>query len=143
MTDKTYTYKYPHPAVTVDIIVSRPYKAGLQVLLIKRGKEPFKDCWALPGGHAEPNETLDAAAGRELLEETGIQPLYLTQEKTYGDPGRDPRGWYITVVYHARFCDAEPVAGDDAKEAQWFSTDNLPENLAFDHQMILEELLLK
>ena len=156
-----FEYKYPHPAVTVDIIILRnvfcPITAGRigklnifgslykqqEVLLIKRGSEPFKDCWALPGGHAEPNETLEAAAARELYEETNVANVKLVQKGTYSDPGRDPRGWYITVVYSALVpAGTTATAGDDAKETRWFPVRQLPENLAFDHGKILKDVIL-
>jgi 8-oxo-dGTP diphosphatase len=134
---RKFTYDYPRPALTVDVaLVSR--EARPRVLLIQRAGEPFKDCWALPGGFAEPNERLIDAASRELKEETGVDFTDLEQLYTAGDPGRDPRGWTVSVAFLAR---TEPdrlnaLAGDDAKAVKWFPLDRLPK-LAFDHAMIL------
>src|SRR5262245_13948409 len=86
---KKYTYDYPRPAVTVDIaIVTRESRP--RILLIRRKHPPFEGMWALPGGFVEMEESLDAAARRELFEETGIKGIELEQVRTFGDPGRDP-----------------------------------------------------
>lgn len=130
--------EYNYPALTADIILFSTNEEIPQVLLIKRGKEPFKDKWALPGGFMEENEELEDAAKRELEEETNIKNLSLNQLGAFGKVGRDPRGRTVSIVYWA-FVDASkisPKAGDDAKEACWFSIDNLPE-LAFDHAEII------
>ncbi len=132
-----FCYAYPRPAVTVDVVlVSREDKP--RVLLIKRAKPPFEDCWALPGGFVDAGETLEQAARRELLEETGVVCDELEQLYTAGDPGRDPRGWTISVVYLGRVNDKAMTAeaADDAKEVKWHSLSRLPK-LAFDHAMIL------
>src|SRR5437016_2433978 len=95
-----YTYDYPRPAVTVDtVIVTQGPKP--RVLLIRRKHAPFEGMWAIPGGYVEPDETLEVAARRELQEETGIDAKQLEQLHTFGDPGRDPRGRTISVVYLA------------------------------------------
>jgi 8-oxo-dGTP diphosphatase len=112
-----------------------------KVLLIKRKNPPFRGHWALPGGFVEPDEPLEAAARRELLEETGVIPRSLEQLYTFGDPGRDPRGWTISVSYLATLDEVEgnalrPRAGSDAAEAGWFDLSALPP-LAFDHADIL------
>lgn len=135
-----YQYDYPKANNTVDIIVVRGTSSGgNEVLLIKRRDEPFKDYWALPGGYVEPNESLEAAAARELKEETNLSGSKLLQFKAFGDPNRDPRGWTITVVFVTRVAkDAEATAGDDAKELRWFDIDQLP-SMAFDHGKILNE----
>ncbi len=132
-----FTYEYPRPAVTVDIvIVTRDPKP--RVLLIRRGQEPFKGSWAIPGGFVEMDEPLDTAAKRELFEETGVRAGDLVQLHTFGDPKRDPRGRNISVAYLALVDadDLQPRAGDDAAEVDWFSL-HRPPQLAFDHREIL------
>jgi 8-oxo-dGTP diphosphatase len=132
-----YVYEYPRPAVTVDIVIVTR-EAYPKVLLIRRKNEPFAGCWALPGGFVEMDETLEAAARRELLEETGVRAAKLVQLHTFGDPKRDPRGRTISVVYLA-VVDADklkPRADDDAAEVGWFSMTR-PPRLAFDHREIL------
>ncbi len=131
-----YSYNYPRPAVTVDAIIISNQNS---VLLIERGREPFKAKWALPGGFVDMDESLEIACMRELEEETGLRVGDLKQFKAYGAVDRDPRGRTISVVFYA-FVTEELVAcaGDDAAKAQWFPLDQLPE-LAFDHQQILDE----
>jgi 8-oxo-dGTP diphosphatase len=135
-----HTYDYPRPALTVDVaIVTR--EAHPKVLLIRRKKDPFALSWALPGGFVDENERLSDAARRELVEETGVTVADLEQLYTAGDPGRDPRGWTVTVAYLAQVDPnaLAPVAADDAEEVGWFPVDDLPP-LAFDHAMILERV---
>lgn len=134
-----FTYDYPRPAVTVDCVVFGLDDGDLKVLLIQRADKPFAGRWALPGGFVNMDETLDAAARRELKEETGLSCDYLEQLFTFGEPGRDPRGRTITVAYYALIRRAEHriQGGSDAKEAAWFSLHELP-SLAFDHDKILE-----
>ena len=131
-----YTYKYPRPSVTVDAILISKQNS---VLLIERSGEPFKGKWALPGGFIELDESLETACHRELEEETGLKVDKLTQFKAYGAVDRDPRGRTISVIFYS-FQDEEaiPMAGDDAANAQWFPLSQLPE-LAFDHQLIIDE----
>ena len=132
-----YVYEYPRPAVTVDVvIITRERKP--RVLLIRRGRDPFKGHWAIPGGFVDIDEPLDHAARRELLEETGVAAKRLIQLHTFGDPKRDPRGRTISVTYLATVNadDIEPRAGDDAAEVGWFSLAR-PPKLAFDHKNIL------
>src|SRR5437868_12520283 len=114
---KKYCYAYPRPALTVDIVVLTD-EAKPRVLLIRRKAEPFAGRWALPGGYVDENEPLDAAARRELREETGIEAATLEQVMACGDPGRDPRGWTVTVVHQTVVkADAvQPKAADDAAE---------------------------
>ena len=133
-----YTYPYPRPAVTVDAILISNRQS---VLLIERGREPFKGKWALPGGFVELDEELEAACQRELEEETGIRVGELKQFRAYGAVNRDPRHRTISVLFYA-FTEGElpACAGDDAAKVQWFPLDKLPE-LAFDHQQILEEFI--
>ena len=131
-----YTYKYPRPSVTVDAILISKQNS---VLLIQRSDEPFKGKWALPGGFIELDESLETACHRELEEETGLKVDKLTQFKAYGTVDRDPRGRTISVIFYS-FQDEEaiPMAGDDAANAKWFPLSQLPE-LAFDHQLIIDE----
>lgn len=134
----SYTYRYPRPAVTVDIIIFRLAGQRAEVLLIKRGNDPYKGKWALPGGFVDEDEPLPAAAARELEEETALKDILLTQMHTFGDPGRDPRGHTVSVVYAGYLPKgAVAKAGDDAAETAWFSMEELP-GMAFDHQQIVE-----
>ena len=84
-----YTYEYPRPALTVDCVVFGFDEGELKVLLIERGQEPFKGQWALPGGFVRVDETLDAAARRELQEEAGLTNVFLEQLYTFGELARD------------------------------------------------------
>lgn len=134
-----YTYKYPRAAITTDAIVFVREKETIFVLLIQRGHEPFINQWALPGGFINMDETLEVACMRELQEETGLKVDHMTQFKTYDAINRDPRHRTISVVHYAELKQKQKVKGsDDAAQAKWFSLDNLPE-LAFDHQLILED----
>lgn len=139
---EVYKYKYPHPAVAVDCVVFGIGHNWLEVLLIKRMAEPFKDYWALPGGFVKIDEDLDDAARRELKEETNIEPALLEQLYTFGRPERDPRERVITVVYYTVVLSTEhqPRQGSDAKLAMWHSINNLP-SLAFDHSLIINHAL--
>lgn len=133
-----YTYDYPHPAVTVDVVLFTIRDDDLKALLIQRAQEPFEGSWALPGGFVGIGESLRRAAWRELREETGVHAGYIEQLHTFGRPGRDPRERVITVAYLALLPSdrLEPVAASDAKDAKLFSLKNLPD-LAFDHANIL------
>jgi 8-oxo-dGTP diphosphatase len=134
---KRYTYDYPMPAVTVDIVIVTRERTP-RVLLIRRRGEPFRGMWAIPGGFIDMGETLEASARRELREETGVEVADLEQLHTFGDPDRDPRGRTIAVAYLARVKagDVKPAAADDAAEVGWHRLDRLPP-LAFDHDQIL------
>jgi 8-oxo-dGTP diphosphatase len=137
----SHTHERPYPAVTVDIVTLVRIDKRWQVLLIRRGKPPFQGQWAIPGGFVEPYEPLAAAARRELREETGAEPVRLEQLHTFGDPGRDPRGWTISVAYLAvldagQAAMSQVRAGSDAAATGWFDLDDLPP-LAFDHADIL------
>lgn len=133
-------YKYVSKIfVTVDVLVIN--KKTEEILLIKRLNEPFKDCWALPGGFVDENEDLEQAARRELFEETNIETDEMTQIGTFGKPYRDPRGHMISVAYQTNLIESQKVkAKDDAKEVKWFSIKDLPE-LAFDHLEIINSIL--
>jgi len=134
----SYTYDYPHPAVTTDIVIFTVDEAMLKTLLIQRGSTPFEGSWALPGGFVRIDEDVDACAKRELAEETGIRDIYLEQLYTFGAVGRDPRERVISVAYFALVpCRGLSLkAGTDATHAAWHSVNALPE-LAFDHQDII------
>ena len=133
-----YSYDYPHPAVTTDIVVFTIRHHELKVLLIKRAEDPYLGAWALPGGFVEIDESLDAAARRELQEETGVEGVYLEQLYTFGAPDRDPRERVITVAYYALIpSDRLQIrAASDAEAVGWFGLRELPA-LAFDHAHIL------
>lgn len=134
---KPYCYEYPRPALTVDIALFHRSGSGDEVLLIKRAREPFKGLWALPGGFVDENESLEHAAARELLEETGLRRVHLDQIGAFGDPGRDPRGHTVSVVFAAVVDERiDAHAADDASDAAWHSARRPPE-LAFDHRKIL------
>ena len=137
MNKKKFCYEYPRPSVTVDIVlVTREDKP--RVLLIQRKHDPFAGAWAMPGGFVDMDETLEASARRELKEETGLEVGKLEQLHTFGDPGRDPRGRTISVVFLGQVNEArlKPVAADDAASVGWHRLDRLPP-LAFDHDKIL------
>src|SRR6185503_4235624 len=106
--------------------------------LIQRKADPFAGKWALPGGFVDENERLVDAARRELKEETGLDQADVEPLHTFGDPGRDPRGWTVSVAYLARVWAEQlaPAAGDDAAAVDWFPLD-APPPLAFDHADIL------
>lgn len=130
---------YPRPSVAADVVIftiadapennyrKLPEKE-LRVLLIRRGIHPYLDHWALPGGFVRPTETVDEAAHRELLEETGVTGGYLEQLYTFSDPNRDPRTWVMSCAHMALMDSRElqVTAGDDASEAQWFRLDYVP-----------------
>jgi 8-oxo-dGTP diphosphatase len=139
---------YPPVAVTVDIVLLTIRQDALAVLLIRRGGEPFKGSYALPGGFIQPHEDLDTAAARELAEETGARGVHLEQLASYGTPDRDPRMRVVSVAYLALTPDPPVVtAGSDAAAAEWapvatFLDASLPGRhslLAFDHQQILRD----
>lgn len=138
----SYSYEYPRPAVTTDVILitrSVPRK----ILLIQRGREPYVGRWALPGGFVEMNEDLLPAALRELNEETGVRGVELEQFRTYGAVDRDPRHRTISVVYMGFVGgELECEGRDDAADACWFDIDQLPE-LAFDHANIINQAIMK
>ena len=137
-----YTYKYPRPAVTADCIVITK-EAEPKVLLIERGDEPFKGCWAFPGGFMNMDETTEQCAIRELEEETGLKVSEVHQIGAYSKVDRDPRGRTVTVAYLTIIDAPMAVKGqDDAAKAQWFPLSTLPE-LAFDHDEILWDAIKK
>ncbi|HUW06012.1 MAG TPA: NUDIX domain-containing protein [Williamwhitmania sp.] len=137
-----YCYDYPRPAVTTDCAIFGFDAGELKVLLIERGIEPFKGRWALPGGFLNMDENADDCARRELMEETGVENLFIEQLYTFSDVNRDPRGRVITVAYYAliKLLDYRIEAGDDAGKAQWFPISKVP-LLAFDHDHIFRVAL--
>jgi 8-oxo-dGTP diphosphatase len=136
---KKYWYEYRRPAVTVDVVIVTAGRRR-RVLLVRRKHDPFAGTWALPGGFVDMDEALDAAARRELYEETGVEAERLEQLYAFGDPGRDPRGRTVSVAYLAVVDPRRlrPRAADDAAEVAWHSLAS-PPPLAFDHARILAE----
>jgi 8-oxo-dGTP diphosphatase len=135
-----YTYKYPRPAVTADCVVMTK-ETTPQVLLIERGFDPYKGCWAFPGGFMNMDETTEQCAIRELEEETGLEVTDLQQIGAYSKVDRDPRGRTVTVAYLIVIDAPVAVTGqDDAAKAQWFPIDALPP-LAFDHEDIMRDAI--
>ena len=111
--------KYPKPSLTADnVILSDTH----EILLVKRGNHPFLGKWALPGGFANKNEPLEETAARELFEETGLEGVKEELVGVYSKPNRDPRGWVVTQAYLCKvnFTECKALAGDDAKNAEWF-----------------------
>jgi 8-oxo-dGTP diphosphatase len=133
-----HTYQYPRAALTVDCVVFGFDEGDLKVLLIERGLQPFKGRWALPGGFVRVDETLDAAARRELQEEAGLTDVFLEQLYTFGELDRDPRERVVSVGYYAlvKLSEHQAKAATDAANARWFPVSSLP-RLAFDHAEIL------
>jgi len=141
-----FRYKHERPALTIDCVVFGLdlKESALKVLLIERNLAPFKNMYALPGGFVQKKETIEAAAVRELKEETGIENVFLEQLYTFGEPGRDPRGWVVTVAYYALVSPEQHAirAGSDAGSAAWISVQETPP-LAFDHRRILDAALAR
>jgi 8-oxo-dGTP diphosphatase len=131
---------YPRPMLTVDVVALRTGTPP-SILLVKRANEPFARTWALPGGFVDEGETVISAAPRELREETGLTAGPLELLGVYDTPGRDPRGWTVSVAFitHAS-ADAAVKGADDASDARWFGADALPQ-LAFDHALIVRDAL--
>lgn len=136
-----YTYDYPRPALTVDCIIFSQTEPGeTYVLLIEREREPFAGFWAFPGGFVDEGERVEEAALRELREETGLDIQAFELLGVFSKPGRDPRGWVVSVAYITQVDKKEwkPVAADDARRAEWVRLEGaLP--MAFDHEEILEK----
>jgi len=133
-----YTYDYPRPALTSDCVVFGVDQEELKVLLIQRDRDPFAGQWALPGGFVEIDESPEAAAHRELQEETGVTGVDLQQFHTFGEPKRDPRGRTVSVAYFGlvNIADHAAQAADDARNLAWLPV-RKPPALAFDHDQIL------
>lgn len=140
--------KYPAQAVTVDLAIFTIRNDRLAILLIQRGDHPEKGKWALPGGFVNVHESVEEAAARELKEEAtlALDKSYLEQLKTYANPGRDPRGYIVSVAYVALIPKADnPVAGDDTNEARFFAVEDVLSDfdLAFDHREIIKDGLAR
>lgn len=140
MNEGTYTYDYPRPAVTADSVVFCNGSDGLSVLLIERANDPFKGCWAFPGGFMDMEENAEDCAKRELKEETGMEVRSLEYLGTFSEVNRDPRGRTITIAYYAVVEKSDVIGADDASRAKWFPIDSIP-SLAFDHEEILRTAL--
>ena len=140
MNKGTYTYDYPRPAVTADSVVFCNGSDGLSVLLIERANDPFKGCWAFPGGFMDMEENAEDCAKRELKEETGMEVRSLEYLGTFSEVNRDPRGRTITIAYYAVVEKSDVIGADDASQARWFPIDSIP-SLAFDHEEILRAAL--
>lgn len=136
----SYTYKYPRPAVTTDCVVFTKEEEP-KVLLIQRGNEPYKGCWAFPGGFMNMEETAEECAVRELKEETGLTVNQIQQIGAYSKVDRDPRGRTISIAYLAIVDTPTAVTGmDDAAKAAWFPLSSLPD-LVFDHKDIMADAI--
>jgi 8-oxo-dGTP diphosphatase len=127
---------YPCSYLTADAILI----VADQVLLVQRKNEPFKGKWAFPGGFIDENEGVLDGAKRELQEETGIENVSLSQFGAYADPGRDPRGRTVSIVFWSFLTEKpEAKASDDAANCEWFLLNQLPQ-MAFDHELILSDV---
>ena len=135
-----YQYKYEHPAVTTDCVIFTYEDWKLKVLLVKRGGEPYKGEWALPGGFLRGDETAREGALRELREETALEASAIGELGVFSKPDRDPRERVITIAFYALVKPSKVQGGDDADEAAWFPIDDLPK-LAFDHADIIHSAL--
>ena len=127
------------PNLTVDAIVVDDKR---RLLLVERGRDPYKGKFALPGGFVEYGETVENAVSRELEEETGLKAKPLEIVGVYSDPNRDPRGHTVTIVFRMGYRGGEPKGSDDAAAARFFPIDELPP-LAFDHDKIVKDFLSK
>lgn len=142
MEKQKYTYDYPRPAVTTDCVVFGFNGQDLNILLIERGGEPYKGCWAFPGGFLNMDETAEQGALRELHEETGLNLQHIRELGSFSGVDRDPRGRVISIAFYSVAQKTEVQGGDDAKRAKWFSFDELPQ-LAFDHSLMLSKAIQK
>lgn len=128
----------PKIQVTVDIVIFAMKERTLHLLLVQRKYPPFQGDWALPGGFVLESEDLEAAAHRELGEETGVKAQYLEQLYSFGGPRRDPRGPSVTVAYFALLDHCpQPRSAADAQDSRWCPVGSLPK-LAFDHRRIVD-----
>ena len=137
MEDFQYHYKYPHPSVTTDCVIFGFDGESVKVLLIERGGEPYKGCWAFPGGFLEMDESAEEGAKRELMEETGLTTPFVKQFHAFSAPDRDPRERVLTIAYYSLVRLSEVKGMDDARQAKWFPLNEVPK-LAFDHEEMLQ-----
>ena len=134
---------YKNPVPTVDIII----QASSRILLVKRKKEPFKGCMAIPGGYVNEGETVENAAKREVKEETSLDVELIDILGVYSDPKRDPRGHNMSTVFIGKISDInngiiKAAAADDALELRWMDLEAIPEEkFAFDHKSILMDYM--
>jgi 8-oxo-dGTP diphosphatase len=134
------TDSWARPMLTVDVAVLTD-AAAPSLLLVQRAHPPFASAWALPGGFVEERERVADAARRELAEETGLEVCALRLLGVYDTPGRDPRGWTVSIAYVTTVQTEVAVTGaDDARDAGWFHSDGLPQ-LAFDHAHIIGDAM--
>ena len=141
---------YPKPSLTADILIFRKTGEDIHLLMIRRKGHPFMGCLALPGGFAEPGETIESSAARELQEETGLTGQELKLTGIYSAPGRDPRGWTVSAAF-ATLVEGDvlrPAAADDAASIHWMPVEKgedgcwkplTQERLAFDHSDIIKD----
>ena len=136
-----FKYEFPRVLLAVDAVVFA-YDEELKILLIKRGIEPFKGEWALPGGFLRVDETLEEAVKRELKEETNIDQLYLEELQSFSSVDRDPRDRVVSVAYYAlvNLENYKIKADTDASDVKWFSFNDIPK-LYFDHKLIIEKAI--
>jgi 8-oxo-dGTP diphosphatase len=127
---------YRNPTPTVDIIIEMRDRPFRPIVLIERLNPPHG--WAIPGGFVDYGESVETAAQREALEETGLAVELIEQFQVYSDPGRDPRQHTLSIVFIAA-ATGEPTAQDDAKSLKLFSPWEVPQNLCFDHDRILKD----
>ena len=140
MGNETYASCYQDAAVTADCVEFGFDGVKLNVLLIERGHDPYKGCWAFPGGFLEIDEDAPDGARRELREETGLEVTNIEQLGAFTAPDRDPRERVISIAYFTLVRVSDVQGADDAAQARWFPISHLPE-LAFDHQQIFEQAL--
>ena len=132
---------YKIPSLTCDIFI---FDDDFNFILIKRKNDPFKDCWALPGGFVEYGESVETAAIREAKEETSIDVELIDLVNVYSKPDRDPRGHTVTVAYTAKGDFNTRMADSDAKDIDVFSPEEIEKiDIAFDHRKIIKDCLRK
>jgi 8-oxo-dGTP diphosphatase len=144
----SHVYEHPRPALTADMLVVAGDPGGERsVLMIRRGGDPFNGMLALPGGFVDVGETVEQAALRELREETGVglEAADLRLAGVYSQPGRDPRGWTVSVLFRIDLRERPDARhGDDAASVEWVSAADAlarPSWFAFDHDRMLRDQL--